>query len=79
MNTMNTFTAELFLKGSQQAVILPNEFRFDGDRVYIRRQGQEVILSPTSRWDDFFHTKSVFGDDFLSYREDGPPQERESI
>ncbi len=76
---MNTCTAELFLRGSQQAVILPNEFRFDSDRVYIRREGREVVLSLTSTWDDFFNAKSAFGDDFLGHREDGPAQERELI
>lgn len=39
-------TAKLFQNGKSQAVRLPKEFRFEGDEVYIRKQGDDVILSP---------------------------------
>jgi antitoxin VapB len=32
-------TAKIFWSGLSQAVLLPKEFRFDGDSVAIRRQG----------------------------------------
>jgi antitoxin VapB len=38
--------AKLFKNGSSQAVRLPREFRFKGDRVRIRRAGKCVILEP---------------------------------
>jgi len=41
-----TDVAKLFLNGSSQAVRLPREFRFDGDRVRIRRVPQGVLLEP---------------------------------
>jgi antitoxin VapB len=37
-------TAEVVEIGGVQAVRLPEEFRFDGDTVSIRRQGEAVIL-----------------------------------
>jgi antitoxin VapB len=38
--------AKLFQNGSSQAVRLPREFRFDGDKVRIRRVGNGVMLEP---------------------------------
>jgi antitoxin VapB len=38
--------AKLFQNGSSQAVRLPREFRFKGDRVRIRRVGKSVVLEP---------------------------------
>ncbi len=38
--------AKLFQNGSSQAVRLPREFRFEGDRVRIRRVAQGVLLEP---------------------------------
>ncbi|MBX9748464.1 MAG: type II toxin-antitoxin system VapB family antitoxin [Roseococcus sp.] len=41
-------TAKLFWTGRSQAVRLPKEFRFEGEAVRIRRQGNAVILEPVS-------------------------------
>lgn len=38
--------ARLFQNGSSQAVRLPREFRFKGDKVRIRRVGNSVVLEP---------------------------------
>jgi len=49
-----TDIAKLFRNGRSQAVRLPKEFRFEGDRVRIRRVAQGVLLEPlipdTGRW-----------------------------
>ena len=39
-------TAKLFRNGRSQAVRLPLEFRFEGDRVRIRRVREGVLLEP---------------------------------
>jgi len=39
-------TAKLFTNGNSQAVRLPREFRFKGDAVRIRKDGDDVILQP---------------------------------
>jgi antitoxin VapB len=36
----------LFKNGRSQAVRLPREFRFDGDRVRVRRAGRGVLVEP---------------------------------
>lgn len=38
--------AKLLRNGRSQAVRLPKDFRFDGDEVSIRREGETVILEP---------------------------------
>jgi antitoxin VapB len=54
MGMAKTDVAKLFLNGRSQAVRLPKEFRFEGDRVRIRRVGQGVLLEPiiedTKEW-----------------------------
>ncbi len=41
-----TTTAKLFRNRRSQAVRLPREFRFDGDRVRVRRAGRGVLVEP---------------------------------
>ena len=41
-----TATAKLFKNGRSQAVRLPREFRFEGDRVRVRRAGRGVLVEP---------------------------------
>ncbi len=74
-----TLTAKLFQNGRSQAVRLPKECRFSGNHVYVRKQGKEVILSPTPfSWREFFRQPSAFGEDFLATRDNSPPQERDN-
>lgn len=42
----DTQTARLFQNGRSQAVRLPRDFRFTGDRVRIRRTAEGVLLQP---------------------------------
>jgi virulence-associated protein VagC len=41
-----TARAKLFRNGRSQAVRLPRAFRFEGDEVSVRREGDAVILEP---------------------------------
>ncbi|MGA7954644.1 MAG: antitoxin [Gloeobacterales cyanobacterium] len=41
-----TGIAKLFRNGRSQAVRLPQEFRFQGDRVRVSRVGKGVLLEP---------------------------------
>ena len=77
---MPTQTAKLFTNGRSQAVRLPREFRFEGSEVFIRKEGESVILSPhPPSWDDFFSEEASASDDFLAQRNDTPPQSREPL
>ncbi|MEO1021488.1 MAG: type II toxin-antitoxin system VapB family antitoxin [Bacteroidota bacterium] len=77
-------TAKLFKNGRSQAVRLPKEFRFEGNEVRIRREGDEVILSPNKdkNWEDVFFAAKEFDPDFIehiSVREQGEHQERDFL
>lgn len=60
-------TAKLFTTGGSQAVRLPKDFRFDGEEVFIRKEGRAVILEPKSRrrWPkNFFESIRIADPDF---------------
>jgi antitoxin VapB len=51
--------AKIFWSGRSQAVRLPKEFRFEGEQVRIRREGDKVILEPVE--DDGAWIDRIFG------------------
>jgi antitoxin VapB len=58
-------TAKLFKNGQSQAVRLPKEFRMTGDEVYIKKQGEAIILLPKEKsWDILFDSLKHFAKDF---------------
>ena len=75
--------ARVFTAGQLQAVLLPKEFRFDTDRVAIRREGRHVVLSPMFRdWDDYLENSAPLPDDVEAIleemrKEELPLEERE--
>lgn len=73
-------TAKLFRNGRSQAVRLPKEFRFEGDRVYVKRVGNAVVLLPYGdSWRGLFESLEQFSEDFMDEREQPAGQEeRES-
>jgi antitoxin VapB len=73
-------TAKLFKNGKSQAVRLPKEFRFDNDRVYIKRFGDAVVLLPYQRpWKSLLDSLSLFSEDFMGDRIQPPIQKREIV
>ena len=58
-------TAKLFPNGQSQAVRLPKEFRFDGERVYIQRLGSAVVLLPfQAPWQSLLDSLDEFTSDY---------------
>lgn len=49
-------TAKLFKNGRSQAVRLPRDFRFKGNEVKIRKEGEKLILEPIekTKWPNGF-------------------------
>ena len=73
-------TAKIFMNGRSQAVRLPKEYRFDTPEVLIRKEGNEVILTPKPQsWDGFFASEDRPSKDFMTRRLDDPPQKREDL
>ncbi|MCY3818202.1 MAG: antitoxin [Gammaproteobacteria bacterium] len=77
--------ARVFMNGRSQAVRIPQEFRFDTDRVGIRREGCNVILSPVYEdWDDYFENAPRVDEDFAmamsaARRDLMPPEDRKAL
>jgi antitoxin VapB len=71
-------TAKIFKNNRSQAVRLPKDFQFDAQEVFIRREGDEVILSPRPQdWNAYLANGPVASDDFMEGVEDLPVQERD--
>jgi antitoxin VapB len=70
--------AKIFMNNRSQAVRLPKEFQFKTSEVFIRREGEDVILSarPTD-WSAYLATGPVASKEFMADVEDLPVQERE--
>lgn len=73
-------TAKVFISGRSQAVRLPKAYRFDVDEVYIRKEGDEVILSPKiPSWREYFAHGPRPSADYMRRRVDLPLQKREKF
>ena len=71
-------TAKVFMTNRSQAVRLPKEYQFSTAEVFIRKEGEDVILSPRPRdWGPYLKTASVASEAFMADVEDLPVQERE--
>lgn len=63
-------TAKLFDSGDGQTIQLPDEYRFEGKQVYVKRVGEMVVLIPYERpWASFFESLDMFSDDFMDSRD----------
>ena len=69
-------TARIFLNNRSQAVRLPKDFQFDADEVFIRKQGNAVVLLPRPpNWNSYLEGGPVAPADFMAEFEDLPVQE----
>jgi antitoxin VapB len=65
--------AELFMHKRSQAVRLPKEFWFTTSEVFIRKEGDEVILSARPRdWSSYLNSGPVASEEFTEGIEDLP-------
>lgn len=70
-------TAKIFMNNRSQAVRLPKEFQFKTPEVFIRKQGNEVILSERPiDWSAFLASDKVASEEFMEGVDDPPPEER---
>jgi antitoxin VapB len=71
-------TARVFMTNRSQAVRLPKEYQFSTDEVFIRKEGEEVILSPRPPdWNAYLESAPVASDAFMNDVENLPVQERD--
>jgi antitoxin VapB len=73
-------TAKLLMNGDTQAVILPKEFQFQGNEVYIKKIGSVIVLiSQENPWQALFDSLSLFSEDFMENREQPVLETREAL
>ena len=71
-------SSTIFTSNRSQAVRLPKDYQFRTDEVFIRKEGEDVILSPRPiDWGAYLDTGPVAFDAFMENVEDLPVQERE--
>ena len=78
---MDNRMARIGMNNRAQVVTIPLEFRFpEGMKeVFIRKNGDEVILSPRPKdWSAFLASKLRASDDFMVGVDDLPVQERDA-
>jgi antitoxin VapB len=65
------------MNNRSQAVRLPKEFQFSTAEVFIRKQGDEVILSPRPKdWSALLASDAAASEEFMKNVEKLPLQER---
>jgi antitoxin VapB len=69
--------AKVFKNNRSQAVRLPKEFQFNVEEVFIRRDGNDIVLSPRPKdWSAYLSEGPVASQSFMQDVEDLPLQER---
>jgi len=62
---METDIAKVFTSGNSQAVRLPNKYKVEAKELYIRREGDVLVLTPRpTSWAGFMEGCESLSDDF---------------
>lgn len=70
--------AKVFMNNRSQAVRLPKDFQFRTEEVFIRKEGNQVVLSARPfDWTAYLAEAPVASASFMEGVEDLPVQERE--
>lgn len=73
-------TAKIFKSGNSQAVRLPKGFQLEGNEVYIKRVGKNIILTTKNDpWAGLIDSLGMFSDDFMTERQQPPADQREEL
>ena len=73
-------TAKIFKNGKSQAVRLPKELKFQGNEVYIKRIGRNVLLIPKDNpWESLISSLDQFSEDFMAERDQPALDRREGL
>jgi antitoxin VapB len=73
-------TARIITNGQYQTVILPEEYLFDTEEVFINKLDNVVLLIPKKGpWSSLANSLDKFSDDFLESRPVPAAQKREEL
>ena len=78
---MNQHITRVFQSGNSQAIRLPREFRLDEGEVFIRKEGNTIVITPRPKtWDGFLQGCESLSEDFSTEGEALPSDtERDSL
>jgi len=63
-----------------QDIKIPEKFKINDDKAYIKKVGDVIYLIPYhSAWDSLINSKNKVTDDFMDQRDDSAIQERETL
>lgn len=69
-------TAKVFMNNRSQAVRLPKDFQFSTSEVFIRKEGESVILSPRLKYgSEYLESGSAASPEFMDGFEDLPAED----
>jgi antitoxin VapB len=73
-------TAKLTTDGTNQIVILPEDFQLTGTEVYIKKIGNAIVLIAKDHpWQSLIESLDNFSDDFMNSRDQPVIDTRESF
>ena len=73
-------TAKLLKNSNEQTLVLPEEYQFSGDEVYLKKIGNVLILIPKDNpWQSLFESLILFSEDVLESREQPALEIREEF
>jgi antitoxin VapB len=74
-------TAAVITQTHGQTVLLPQDFRLDGDEVYVKKVGRSILLIPkqVDPWQSLVDSLDQFSEDFMQDRAQPDVQHREAI
>ncbi|MEW6497005.1 MAG: type II toxin-antitoxin system VapB family antitoxin [Cyanobacteriota bacterium] len=71
---------KLLMNDDNQTVVLPKEFQFEGNEVYIKKIGNAIVLiSKENPWETLLHSLELFSEDFMETREQPILEVREAL
>jgi antitoxin VapB len=73
-------TAKITTDGTNQVVILPEDFQLTGTEVYIKKIGNAIVLiAKDNPWQSLIDSLDNFSDDFMTTRDQPLLDTRESF
>lgn len=69
-------TAKVFQNGRSQAILLPKDFRVEGDEVYLKKTAEGFLVISKDPWDVFFEGACELSDGFMAEGRRQPPIEK---
>ena len=72
--------AEIIQTGKTQTVRLPRGYQFKGDKVYVKRVGNAMVLIPEDNpWEAMVDSLDQFSSDFMSDRQQPADDDRREM